>query len=592
MVHLRNRLFLALFLLAATAMSGVAQSPVDCLDYCPTEYSGNGSHAFFMPGIADDLVFDKAGDMVVNIENGTVSIRGVVSDPNNSQVCFAFDVTLSSMVEPGMMNYPPAGSPKKELAANKYKANAGPIDPTGWQYFEVVDGYLVGLKSMAGAMIHVTRFGPAAQLGMGANGKNTTFGLSTWLDVNILAQPTTGDPLAMTGSHGDINLNVGGCVNMALDGSVDDFQLKTGINNTVTTSGPGEMIKHAVTGDTLYLDWSSPNGLFDYESVYFFAACTDNCVATPIVHPTIPQIWLDPFSSATVQLTGPGNSIFGDIPVLPGGTHGISSIEPGFVGYDITLQAFILSPLANNGVYAATEGHRIVVNHSPMAANVTSNLVALYEFNEGNGNVVTDTSNNGSPLNLTIADPSRVTWNNGSLKIDQATVIDSVTSGAKIANAVMASNEMTIETWIKPDNDVQSGPARIVTMSNGTSERNFTLGQKAEQYDFRFRTDGTNTNGIPSVDSAHVVETNKFVHLVYVRTDDGQVRIYRDGCLETSSEIVGSTANWDTSFKLSLGNEQSMNRAWLGELGSVAIYDRALSQMEVKRSFNAGSNAR
>ena len=52
--------------------------------------------------------------------------------------------------------------------------------------------------------------------------------------------------------------------------------------------------------------------------------------------------------------------------------------------------------------------------------------------------------------------------------------------GAKVTNAVQASNEMTVEAWVTPAAGNQSGPARIVTSTSSTPRHaNFMLGQGA-----------------------------------------------------------------------------------------------------------------
>ena len=54
---------------------------------------------------------------------------------------------------------------------------------------------------------------------------------------------------------------------------------------------------------------------------------------------------------------------------------------------------------------------------------------------------------------------------------------------------------------------------------------------------------------------------------------------------EPSFEVVGEAADGDEV--LALANELTEDRPWLGEFYLVAIYDRALSQDEVSRNFNA-----
>jgi len=128
--------------------------------------------------------------------------------------------------------------------------------------------------------------------------------------------------------------------------------------------------------------------------------------------------------------------------------------------------------------------------------------VALYEFREGDGQVVRDTSRSGAPLNLHVKDASTAQWlDGGGLRISGLALIASAEPATKLIEAVKRSRAMTIEAWIKPANITQAGPARIVTLSKDVSGRNFTLGQKADAYEVRFRTTTTSPNGEPALSS-------------------------------------------------------------------------------------------
>ena len=45
-----------------------------------------------------------------------------------------------------------------------------------------------------------------------------------------------------------------------------------------------------------------------------------------------------------------------------------------------------------------------------------------------------------------------------------------------------------------------------------------------------------------------------------------------------SKKVAGKLSGWDRNFRLSLANELTGDRPWLGELDLVAIYDRALTR--------------
>jgi len=144
------------------------------------------------------------------------------------------------------------------------------------------------------------------------------------------------------------------------------------------------------------------------------------------------------------------------------------------------------------------------IAHSAQAGRdeAPAGALVVYDFREGAGQVVRDTSDRGAPLNLRVKDTSTVRWlNGGGLRIIDSTLIASAEPATKLIEAVNQSKALTIEAWIKPANITQAGPARIVTLSKDPGSRNFTLGQKADAYEVRFRTTVTSPNGEPALSS-------------------------------------------------------------------------------------------
>ena len=131
---------------------------------------------------------------------------------------------------------------------------------------------------------------------------------------------------------------------------------------------------------------------------------------------------------------------------------------------------------------------------------VPAGPVVLYEFRDGAGQVVRDTSREGAPLDLQVRGAAAAEWlDGGGLRITGSSLIASAEPATKLIEAVKRSRAFTVETWIKPVNVTQTGPARIVTLSRDPSNRDFTLGQKADAYEVRFRTTATSPNGEPAV---------------------------------------------------------------------------------------------
>jgi len=228
------------------------------------------------------------------------------------------------------------------------------------------------------------------------------------------------------------------------------------------------------------------------------------------------------------------------------------------------------------------------------AQRVTAGLQTLYTFEAGQGNRVRDRSQVGQPLDLTIAKPSAVKWQSGSLLIRSATRLSSSGPATKLINSIKRSRAVTLEAWIRPANVQQTGPARIVTISSSTSSRNITFGQEADHYDVRLRTSATTINGIPSTSAPAGTATTRLTHIVYTRDPGGTARLYvnaKSGKPVASKRIAGDLGNWDTNFRLMLADEGNGTRPWLGSLHLVAIYSRALSPAEVQINHNAGPAA-
>jgi hypothetical protein len=220
----------------------------------------------------------------------------------------------------------------------------------------------------------------------------------------------------------------------------------------------------------------------------------------------------------------------------------------------------------------------------------TSGLVVLYDFEEGAGTTIRDRSSAAPPLDLRIETPRAVRWKPGAIAIDGSAAIASSAPAKKIVEAVVKSGEISIEAWLKPANNSQKGPARIISLSADPAQRNFTLGQEGARYDVRFRTEKTDANGVPSLGTGEGVVAAELAHVVYARDAAGKATIFVDGKEAASAEVAGSLANWVGDFRLLLANERTGDRPWHGELHLAAVYDRALSADEVAQNFKAGSD--
>ena len=92
---------------------------------------------------------------------------------------------------------------------------------------------------------------------------------------------------------------------------------------------------------------------------------------------------------------------------------------------------------------------------------MTVGLQTLYTFKEGQGQQVRDVGGVGQPLNLRIANASRVAWSSTGLEVKAATLITSESPARKIIDTCRASNELTLEAWVQPANISQPLPQAV-----------------------------------------------------------------------------------------------------------------------------------
>lgn len=219
---------------------------------------------------------------------------------------------------------------------------------------------------------------------------------------------------------------------------------------------------------------------------------------------------------------------------------------------------------------------------------VRAGLQALFDFSEGNDKQIRDVSGMRRPIELQVETPDTIAIRNKHVEFTGKAFVRSKRRAVKVHQACSWTNELTVETWIEPADTKQKGPARIVSFSRDGSQRNFTLGQDGNRFDFRLRTTRTSDNGIPSLSTKAGTVKTGMTHVVYTRSRDGLAQIYLDGKSVARAKVPGDLSNWDINFRLILGNEQSGDRVWKGKMHLVAIYNRALTAAEVKTNFVAG----
>ena len=224
-----------------------------------------------------------------------------------------------------------------------------------------------------------------------------------------------------------------------------------------------------------------------------------------------------------------------------------------------------------------------------------SNQIALWEFKDGIGTTISETSGVGTPINLELS--GNYSWLGGyGVQFTDGKAQDisgaSIRLNQSINPALGGSGEYSIEAWAVPGNVTQED-ANIISYSGGDgAARNFTLGQTMYNYDFLQLSDTTldPENDRLSTPAADEVLQATQQHVVITFDPINGRLIYVNGVLTNAvdSFTPGSLADWDTTFAVVLGNEVSNNRPWNGTLRLASIHERALSHEQIVQNFEAG----
>ena len=111
-----------------------------------------------------------------------------------------------------------------------------------------------------------------------------------------------------------------------------------------------------------------------------------------------------------------------------------------------------------------------ILDTSPMVERTSDGLLAAYLFNDGAGTTIKDSAGTND---LTIQ--GAAVWLPGAIRFG----VEGLAIGANassISNACNASNELTVEAWVRSTQTMPDGPDRIVTFSQDFVTRNFMFG--------------------------------------------------------------------------------------------------------------------
>lgn len=219
--------------------------------------------------------------------------------------------------------------------------------------------------------------------------------------------------------------------------------------------------------------------------------------------------------------------------------------------------------------------------------------IVLYLFDETSGTTAYDSSTFETPLNLSIWQSWNTEWGYGRLRFTGTSKARTSSAATKVITALKATNRLTVYVRIRTDNTWQSGPVRFITLSSDTTNRNFMLGQDGTSIAARLRTQGGaspgDANGMNELKTSGVLTDFPDYFDIAMTYTGSQYRIIRrkntGSKVTTSMTRTGTFNNWNTGYRLIVGNEETNDRQWRGRIYAAAIYDVELSSEQLDEVF-------
>lgn len=211
-----------------------------------------------------------------------------------------------------------------------------------------------------------------------------------------------------------------------------------------------------------------------------------------------------------------------------------------------------------------------------------------YDFKSPSNNIILNKSGSYSDINLKFNDQRKIQFKDDGIHFIEGSSAQSTKPPSSFINEVKKNNSLSLELWFKPANLIQKGPARIFSLSGGTSDRNLTIGQEGKALQIRIRTTRTSNNGLPAMKTNQFLKT-QMTHVFYT-FGGNEAKLYINGKLIKNIKVQGNLSNWENDYLFFIGNESTGNRPWLGSIYSLSLYKKVISKAEINRKFNAGTN--
>jgi len=210
-----------------------------------------------------------------------------------------------------------------------------------------------------------------------------------------------------------------------------------------------------------------------------------------------------------------------------------------------------------------------------------NSLVAWYRFNDESGENSTffkDWSGNGNDATCNGESCPVLTYG----KFGKALKFDG--NDYLVVPLRIDWDEITVEVWFKPEDVSYSNPRIIANSHTDMDKKGFQIMFNRSGNDGFFDVGNGKAEGRASWTTK--IEEGKWYHAV-LTYDGSKVRAYINGELVGEASLTGSIA--DSGYDINIGRNPAYEGDYFkGVIDEIRIFDRALSEEEIKASYNAG----
>ncbi len=210
---------------------------------------------------------------------------------------------------------------------------------------------------------------------------------------------------------------------------------------------------------------------------------------------------------------------------------------------------------------------------------VTEDLLALYTFQSGSGNLIRDVSGVDKPIHLHIKDPKRAQWMaGGGLTLTGKNWLYTDPNPRRILEAGRQRLQFTIEAWAAP----KGYPNQLaLPMTFGLGDPGFMPPKKGILEQHRMR--------IAMYPKSLDASRSGLAHLTLTRLSSGKIEFHINGEFDhKDSEAPENLRRWKDWYKFFYRNVLADGKAHPVHLYLIAVYGRALEAKEINQNYRAG----